>query len=147
MKLATLKDRTRDGRLVVVSKDLTRYTDVGHIARTLQAALDDWVHVAPRLAAVAESLEAGGQPTQRFHEHDAMSPLPRAYQWADGSAYLSHVALVRKARGQDLPKDVETEPMIYQGGSDSFLAPRDPDCRGRSGLGRRHGGRGRRHHR
>ncbi|MCB1456850.1 MAG: 2-keto-4-pentenoate hydratase, partial [Nitratireductor sp.] len=85
MKLATLKDRTRDGRLVVVSKDLTRYTEVGHIARTMQDALDDWAHVAPRLAEVAEGLETGSQPSQRFHEHDAMAPVPRAHLWADGS--------------------------------------------------------------
>jgi fumarylacetoacetate (FAA) hydrolase len=99
MKLATLKDSTRDGRLVVVSKDLTRCSEVGHIARTLQAALDDWAHVGPRLERVAEGLEIGSQPSMRFHEHDASSPLPRAYQWADGSAYVNHVELVRKARG------------------------------------------------
>lgn len=79
MKLATLKDSTRDGRLVVVSKDLTRCSEVGHIARNLQAALDDWAHVAPRLERVAEGVETGSQPTLRFHEHDAASPLPRAF--------------------------------------------------------------------
>ena len=79
MKLATLKDSTRDGRLVVVSRDLTRCSEVGHIARTLQAALDDWAHVAPRLERVAEGLETGSQPTVRFHEHNTASPLPRAY--------------------------------------------------------------------
>ena len=126
MKLGTLKDTTRDGRLVVVSKDLTRCSEVPHIARTLQAALDDWHHVAPRLAGVAEGIEAGGQPTQRFHEHDAHAPLPRAYQWADGSAYVNHVELVRKARGAEMPASFWTDPLIYQGGSDSFLPPRDP---------------------
>lgn len=126
MKLATLKDSTRDGRLVVVSRDLTRYSEVGHIARTLQAALDDWEHVAPRLAQIAEGIETGAQPTIRFHEHDAASPLPRAYQWADGSAYLNHVELVRKARGAEMPASFWTDPLMYQGGSDSFLAPRDP---------------------
>jgi fumarylacetoacetate (FAA) hydrolase len=126
MKLATLKDSTRDGRLVVVSKDLTRCSEVGHIARTLQAALDDWEHVAPRLAAVAEGLETGSQPSIRFHEHDAASPLPRAYQWADGSAYVNHVELVRKARNAEMPASFWTEPLMYQGGSDSFLGPRDP---------------------
>lgn len=126
MKLATLKDRTRDGRLVLVSRDLTRYTDVGHIARTLQAALDDWDHIGPRLSIVAESLETGGQPTSRFHEHDAASPLPRAYQWADGSAYVNHVELVRKARNQEMPPSFWTDPLMYQGGSDSFIGPRDP---------------------
>ncbi|QOF74575.1 fumarylacetoacetate hydrolase family protein (plasmid) [Aminobacter sp. SR38] len=126
MKLATLKDSTRDGRLVVVSRDLTRCSEVGHIARTLQAALDDWAHVGPRLANVAEGIETGSQPTMRFHEHDATSPLPRAYQWADGSAYVNHVELVRKARGAEMPASFWTDPLMYQGGSDSFLGPRDP---------------------
>ncbi|WP_234187830.1 fumarylacetoacetate hydrolase family protein [Shinella sp. NM-101] len=126
MKLATLKDSTRDGRLVVVSRDLTRCSEVGHIARSLQAALDDWAHVAPRLERVAEGLETGSQPTTRFHEHDAASPLPRAYQWADGSAYVNHVELVRKARNAEMPESFWTDPLIYQGGSDSFLGPRDP---------------------
>lgn len=126
MKLATLKDSTRDGRLVVVSRDLTICSEVGHIARTLQAALDDWAHVAPRLERVAEGLETGAQPTTRFHEHDAASPLPRAYQWADGSAYVNHVELVRKARNADMPESFWTDPLMYQGGSDSFVGPRDP---------------------
>jgi fumarylacetoacetate (FAA) hydrolase len=126
MKLATLKDSTRDGRLVVVSRDLTRCSEVGHIARTLQAALDDWAHAGPRLEAVAEGLETGSQPAIRFHEHDAASPLPRAYQWADGSAYVNHVELMRKANKAEMPQNFRTEPLIYQGGSDSFLAPRDP---------------------
>ncbi|TCU14010.1 fumarylacetoacetate hydrolase family protein [Rhizobium sullae] len=126
MKLATLKDATRDGRLVVVSKDLSRCSEVHHIARTLQAALDDWAHIAPRLAAVAEGLETGAQPSMRFHEHDAASPLPRAYQWADGSAYVNHVELVRRARKAEMPATFWTEPLMYQGGSDSFLGPRDP---------------------
>ena len=126
MKLATLKDRTRDGRLVVVSKDLTVCSEVGHIARTLQAALDDWDHVAPRLARVYEGMATGSQPVMRFHEHDAHSPLPRAYQWADCSAYVNHVELVRKARGAEMPASFWEDPLIYQGGSDSFLAPRAP---------------------
>ena len=126
MKLATLKDSTRDGRLVVVSRDLTRCSEVGHIARTLQAALDDWAHVAPRLERVAEGLETGSQPTVRFHEHHAASPLPRAYQWADGSAYVNHVELVRKARNAEMPESFWTDPLMYQGGSDSFLGPREP---------------------
>lgn len=126
MKLATLKDSTRDGRLVVVSRDLTLCSEVGHIARTLQAALDDWEHVAPRLARVAEGIETGAQPTIRFHEHDAASPLPRAFQWADGSAYVNHVELVRKARNAEMPESFWVDPLMYQGGSDGFLAPRDP---------------------
>ena len=126
MKLATLKDSTRDGRLVVVSKDLTRCSEVGHIARTLQAALDDWEHAGPRLARVSEGLETGSQPAIRFHEHDAASPLPRAYQWADGSAYVHHVELMRKSRGMEMPANLWTDPLMYQGGSDTFLGPRDP---------------------
>jgi fumarylacetoacetate (FAA) hydrolase len=126
MKLATLKDSTRDGRLVVVSRDLTRCSEVGHIARTLQAALDDWAYVGPRLAGVAEGLENGSQPSIRFHEHEAASPLPRAYQWADGSAYVNHVELVRKARNAEMPASFWTDPLMYQGGSDAFLGPRDP---------------------
>ncbi len=126
MKLATLKDSTRDGRLVVVSRDLTRCSEVSHIARTLQAALDDWAYTGPRLSEVAEGLETGAQPSIRFHEHEAASPLPRAYQWADGSAYVNHVELVRKARNAEMPATFWTEPLMYQGGSDSFLGPRDP---------------------
>ncbi|OXT00770.1 2-keto-4-pentenoate hydratase [Notoacmeibacter marinus] len=126
MKLATLKDSTRDGRLVVVSRDLTRCSEVPHIARTLQDALDDWAHIGPRLERVAEGLETGSQPSQRFHEHEAASPLPRAYQWADGSAYVNHVELVRKARNAEMPESFWTDPLMYQGGSDSFICPRDP---------------------
>lgn len=125
MKLASLKSG-RDGRLVVVSNDLAWCTDAATIAPTLQAALDDWERCAPMLRALSESLEHGGVPRDRFHEHDAASPLPRAYQWADGSAYVNHVALVRRARGAELPQSFWTDPLMYQGGSDGFLAPRDP---------------------
>ncbi|WP_421982077.1 fumarylacetoacetate hydrolase family protein [Roseibium sp.] len=126
MKLATLKDGSRDGKLVVVNERLTYCTDASHIAPTLQAALDDWDAVAPKLALLAESLSHDAVPTIRFHEHDALSPLPRAYQWADGSAYVNHVELVRKARGAQMPDSFWTDPLMYQGGSDTFLAPRDP---------------------
>ncbi len=126
MKLASLKDGTRDGRLVVVSKDLTRCSEATRIAPTLQAALDDWATAGPKLAVLAESLEHDAVPTMRFHEHMALSPLPRAYQWADGSAYVNHVELVRKARGAEMPESFWTDPLMYQGGSDSFLGPRDP---------------------
>jgi fumarylacetoacetate (FAA) hydrolase len=126
MKLATLRDGTRDGRLVVVSRDLTLASDARHVARTLQAALDDWERAAPQLELIARGLEAGAQPTERFHERDAHSPLPRAYQWADGSAYVNHVELVRRARGAGMPPDFWTDPLIYQGGSDAFLDPREP---------------------
>ncbi|MET0575807.1 MAG: fumarylacetoacetate hydrolase family protein [Mesorhizobium sp.] len=126
MKLATLKNGTRDGKLVVVSRDLTRYADASFLVPTLQAALDDWQRISSHLAALAESLEHGSVPSARFHEHDAHSPLPRAYQWADGSAYVNHVELVRKARGAEMPESFWTDPLMYQGGSDSFLGPRDP---------------------
>lgn len=125
MKLATLENGTRDGRLMLVSRDLTRATDASAIAPTLQRALDDWAHTAPKLADLAASLEIGAVPTERFHEHDALSPLPRAYQWIDGSAYLNHVELVRKARGAEMPPSFLRDPLMYQGGSDSFLAPRE----------------------
>ncbi|WP_298815786.1 fumarylacetoacetate hydrolase family protein [uncultured Roseibium sp.] len=126
MKLATLKDGTRDGKLVVVNERLTYCTEAGHIAPTLQAALDDWAKVAPKLALLAESLSHEAVPMLRFHEHDALSPLPRAYQWADGSAYVNHVELVRRARGAKMPETFWTDPLMYQGGSDTFIAPRDP---------------------
>ncbi len=124
MKLASLKGG-RDGALVVVSNDLTRCSDAGLIAPTLQAALDDWDEAAPKLEALSRSLETGGAPEMRFHEHDCASPLPRAYQWADGSAYINHVELVRKARGAEVPESFYEDPLMYQGGSDSFLGPRD----------------------
>lgn len=126
MKLATLRDGSRDGRLVVVNKALTRCTEATHLAPTLQAALDTWDEVAPKLAILAESLEHDAVPSLRFHEHDALSPLPRAYQWADGSAYVNHVELVRKARNAEMPASFWTDPLMYQGGSDAFLAPREP---------------------
>ena len=125
MKLASLK-HGRDGRLVVVSKDLTRATDAFTVVPTLQAALDDWDRYAPRLLDLSECLEHGSVPSFRFHEHDCASPLPRAFQWADGSAYVNHVELVRKARGAEMPASFWTDPLMYQGGSDSFLGPRDP---------------------
>jgi len=125
MKLASLKDG-RDGRLVVVSQDLERYlpTNVGGGSpATLQAALDDWANVAPLLQALSDRVEAGeGEP---FDQAACASPLPRAYQWADGSAYVNHVELVRKARGAEMPETFWTDPLMYQGGSDSFLGPRD----------------------
>ncbi len=125
MKLSSL-NQGRDGRLVVVSRDLTRATDAFFIVPTLQDALDDWERIAPRLRDLAEQLEHGSVPSFRFHEHDCASPLPRAYQWADGSAYVNHVELVRKARGAEMPASFWTDPLMYQGGSDSFLGPRDP---------------------
>ncbi|TXH05804.1 MAG: FAA hydrolase family protein [Nevskiaceae bacterium] len=123
MKLATLRDGTRDGRLVVVSRDLTRASPAP-AARTLQAALDDWEALAPELEQLSEELNAGRiAGTLAFDARDCHAPLPRAYQWADGSAYVNHVALVRKARGAELPESFWTDPLIYQGGSDGFLDP------------------------
>jgi len=124
MKLATLDNGTRDGRLVVVSKDLTRCSSAEHIAPTLQAALDDWARIAPELEVLARDVEHESVPCERFHEREALSPLPRAYQWADGSAYINHVELVRKARGAKVPESFYHDPLIYQGGSDDFLSPR-----------------------
>ncbi|MCL4801378.1 MAG: fumarylacetoacetate hydrolase family protein [Burkholderiales bacterium] len=126
MKLATLKNDTRDGALCVVSRDLKLAEIAQGVAPTLQAALDDWSYCAPQLAELYQQLNA--RPSARAFEVDFArfhSPLPRAYQWADGSAYVSHVELVRKARGAELPKSFWTDPLMYQGGSDAFLGPRD----------------------
>lgn len=125
MKLASLM-HGRDGRLVVVSRDLTRATDAFPVVPTMQAALDDWERCAPRLADLSEGLDHGSVPSFRFHEHDCASPLPRAYQWLDGSAYVNHVELVRKARGAQMPESFWTDPLMYQGGSDASLGPRQP---------------------
>jgi fumarylacetoacetate (FAA) hydrolase len=127
MKLATLKAGGRDGTLVVVSRDLVTCQAVPAIAPTLQAALDDWTRTAPRLRQVYEQLNAGTAPdADSFLEEECASPLPRAYQWADGSAYLNHVELVRKARGAQVPASFYADPLMYQGGSDAFVGPHDP---------------------
>ncbi len=127
MKLASLNGG-RDGRLVVVSTDLQRFLFAAEAAPggpdTLQTALDDWANARPVLEALAARVDAGeGEP---FDQADCLSPLPRAFQWADGSAYVNHVELVRKARGAQMPESFWTDPLIYQGGSDSFLGPREP---------------------
>ncbi len=124
MKLASLK-RGRDGELVVVSRDLQRMARARDIAPTLQAALDDWERIAPRLAELSDALNAGEIEGEAFDERACASPLPRAYQWADGSAYVNHVELVRKARGAEMPPSFWEDPLMYQGGSDSFLGPRE----------------------
>lgn len=124
MKLASLKDG-RDGKLVVVSKDLKRMTPATEIAPTLQAAIDDWANVFLRLRGLYESLNSGAVEGQPFVEEDCASPLPRAFQWADGSAYVNHVELVRKARNAEMPATFWTDPLMYQGGSDTFLGPRE----------------------
>ncbi len=125
MKLGSLNGG-RDGRLVVVSHDLAWCADATHIVPTLQAALDDWERIEPQLRLLDTDLAHGTIPRDRFHEREALSPLPRAYQWADGSAYVNHVQLVRKARGAEMPESFWTDPLMYQGGSDEMLPPRSP---------------------
>jgi len=127
MKLATLKSGGRDGTLVVVSRDLVTCQAVPAIARTLQAALDDWDRLAPRLQVVYDQLNDGSaDDAESFIELECHSPLPRAYQWADGSAYINHVELVRKARNAEVPASFYTDPLMYQGGGDAFVGPCDP---------------------
>ncbi len=125
MKLASLK-HGRDGRLVVVSRDLSRCADASAVAPTLQAALDDWEAAEPRLTEIADAVEAGSIAHVPFDQTKCASPLPRSRGWADGSAYVNHVALVRRARGAELPASFWTDPLMYRGGSDAFLGPRDP---------------------
>lgn len=131
MKLASYKDGSRDGQLVVVSRDLRYAHFADHIAPTLQAVLDDWEFLAPQLETLFDALNQEDSPQNlarhrfAFDPRQCMAPLPRAYQWADGSAYVNHVELVRKARGAELPPEFWTVPIMYQGGSDDFLGPTD----------------------
>lgn len=126
MKLATYKDGSRDGQLVVVSRDLATAHYASGIASRLQQALDDWNFLSPQLQDLYETLNLGkARHAFAFEPAQCMAPLPRAYQWADGSAYLNHVELVRKARGAEMPDSLRTDPLMYQGGSDDFLGPRD----------------------
>jgi len=125
MKLATLKRGGRDGTLVVVSRDLARCVAVPQISPTLQRALEDWSLAEPALRAIAAQLEQGTVATQPFDPSLAASPLPRAFQWLDGSAYLYHAELVRKARKAEMPQSLYSDPLMYQGGSDSFTGPTD----------------------
>jgi fumarylacetoacetate (FAA) hydrolase len=125
LKLATLRNDSRDGQLVVVSRDLSKAVAAPQIAATLQAALDDWSRVAPKLLEVADALEKGTvSGSFAFDPERAMAPLPRAYHWVDGSAYVNHVELVRKARGAQMPESFWTDPLVYQGGADDFLGAR-----------------------
>ena len=127
MKLATLRTGGRDGKLIVVSRDLSRAVSASDVAGTLQAALDDWATKGPRLQQISTLLNHGrAADAFAFDPNRCHSPLPRAYQWADGSAYVNHVELVRKARGAEMPPSFWTDPLMYQGGSDSFAGPRDP---------------------
>ncbi|MCB9634817.1 MAG: fumarylacetoacetate hydrolase family protein [Sandaracinus sp.] len=126
MRLATLREGGRDGTLVVVSSDGARHVPATEVAPTLQAALDAWETCEPKLRALAADLDAGkveGRPVDPAALH---APLPRAYEWVDGSAYINHIVLVRKARGAEPPATLETDPLVYQGGSGAFLAPTDP---------------------
>ncbi len=125
MKLATLRSDRRDGALVVVTRDGRRYTPAADIAPTLQAALDDWAHAAPKLAALSDRLARGEAPSEPLDPRALHAPLPRAYEWVDGSAFLNHVILVRKARGAEPPETLRTDPLVYQGGSGVLLAPTD----------------------
>jgi len=126
MKLASIKEG-RDGRLVVVSRDLTKATFVDNIAQTMQSALDNWAAAEPKLQAVSDKLNGGDKSlvTFEFNETACASPLPRAFQWLDGSAYLNHVELVRKARGAEVPESFYSDPLMYQGAGDTFIGPRD----------------------
>ena len=124
MKLATLRNGFRDGQLLVVSRDLARALAVPHIASSLQAALDDWARMLPRLEQAALDLEDDRAPGSfPFQATQVLAPLPRAHHWVDGSAYVNHVELVRKARGAEMPPSFWTDPLVYQGGSDDFLPP------------------------
>lgn len=126
MKLATLKDGSRDGQLAVISRDLSLAHHATAIAGRLQNALDDWSFIAPQLEDLYQTLNEGAaRHAFRFDPRVAMAPLPRAYQWADGSAYVNHVELVRKARGADMPPSFWTDPLMYQGGADDLLGPHD----------------------
>jgi fumarylacetoacetate (FAA) hydrolase len=126
MKLATLRDGSRDGQLIVVSRDLATAHLASGIAGRLQNVLDDWSFTAPQLADLYQTLNEGrARHAFAFDPRQCMAPLPRAYQWADGSAYVNHVELVRKARGAEMPESFWTDPLMYQGGSDDLLGPCD----------------------
>ncbi|MDQ3033079.1 MAG: fumarylacetoacetate hydrolase family protein [Myxococcota bacterium] len=125
MKLATLRDGTRDGSLIVVRRDGARHAPAKDVARTLQHALDDWDRTEPALRALAEKIERDDALSQPLDVGQLHSPLPRAYEWVDGSAYINHIVLVRKARGAEPPATLRTDPLVYQGGSSIFLAPTD----------------------
>jgi fumarylacetoacetate (FAA) hydrolase len=126
MKLATLKDGTRDGQLIVVSRDLHTAAIADAIAPTMQRVLDDWTFYAPQLQDLYDALNQGrARNSFPFDAGECMAPLPRAFQWADASSYVNHVELVRRARGADMPPEFWTDPLMYQGGSDDFIGPKD----------------------
>jgi fumarylacetoacetate (FAA) hydrolase len=125
MRLGTLRDGTRDGALIVIDRTGQRFSRAGEVAPTLQAALDDWARAEPGLRALSARLEDGTTPSEGLDVARLSAPLPRAYEWIDGSAYLNHIRLVRRARNAEVPPDLETEPLVYQGGSGVLLGPRD----------------------
>ena len=126
MRLATLRDGTPDGTLVVIARDGAAFVRAEKIARSMQSALDEWDRAEPELARLSSALEAGEIRAEPLDPAALSAPLPRAYEWIDGSAYLSHILLVRRARGAEPPKTLRTEPLVYQGGSGVLLGPRDP---------------------
>jgi fumarylacetoacetate (FAA) hydrolase len=126
MRLATLRDGSRDGRLAVVRNDGEVLAPAAGIAPTLQAALDDWAVCEPKLRALAAELDQGGRAGEPVAPESLCAPLPRAYEWVDGSAFLNHVRLVRRARGAELPPRLENDPLVYQGGSGVLCGPREP---------------------
>ena len=126
MKLASIENKTRDGKLVVVNRDLTKAVEVSQIAPTMQFALDNWHDVEEKLKQVYDDLNNGNiSNTIDFSEAKKMAPIPRAYHWADGSAYVTHVELVRKARNAELPESFWTDPLMYMGASDAFIGAND----------------------
>lgn len=125
MKLATLRTGDRDGRLVITNRAVTAYATADDIAPTLQRALDNWSEAEPALRERAAAMEAGTVETTALEVHQLAAPLPRAYEWIDGSAYINHIVLVRKARGAEPPPSLETDPLVYQGGSGVLLGPSD----------------------
>jgi len=135
MRLATLRDGSRDGRLCVVRSDGARLADASAVARSLQSALDEWESAAPRLRSLAQDLDRGRVEGAPFALRELLAPLPRAYEWVDGSAYLNHVRLVRRARGAEPPPTLETDPLVYQGGSGVLLGPADDIPLGDPGWG------------
>lgn len=127
MKLGSVANGTRDGSLVLVDANFEKMVGVDHLASTLQAAIEDWYHIRPSLSKIYSQLNKGQiQDSIPYDPNLMMAPFPRAFQWLDGSAYVNHVELVRKARGVDLPDQFWTDPLMYQGGSDHFLGPKDP---------------------